>query len=95
MLTKRNTRIEMAERLRVKDYDEIDALLIMIGGFMDPDDPEGLARFCLVTDMSQLSDFSPNNEDYQFLEEKLGFPVGRRDYVVQVAAQMRKLKTIQ
>ena len=90
-------KIEVAPQYSVNDLEEeIDSLLRMIAVFMaDPGEEEAWVKFCFVSDMSQLCDFCPSPDDVKGLEEKLGFPVDRHDYLVAIATKMRKLKTVQ
>ena len=68
---------------------ENERLLLMIGEFMDPDDPQGWAEYCWVSDESQLGDFRPEPEDLAVLSEKLGFQVELQMYLYEICARMR------
>jgi hypothetical protein len=69
-------------------------LLVLIAETSAPDDPEGWAQCCCVSDESLVRDFysflGPSKEDMVVLSEKLGFPVEADMYMVEVCAMMRK-----
>ena len=83
--------VEFAPDKLVEQYaHEMYQLLLLIGEFMDPDDPKGWAEYCMVTDMSTLGDFTRDKKDVAGLSEKLGFTVERKMYLHEICALMRK-----
>ena len=79
----------------VDGYDrELDRLLIVIAETSEPDDPEGWAQECCVSDESLVRDFysflDPSKEDMDVLSGRLGFTVDPDMYMVEVCALMRK-----
>jgi hypothetical protein len=85
-------KITFADTFKVSDHaQEMNQLLLFIADFIVAEDKEEWADYCLVSDESQLRDFMPDAQRQKELEEKLGFPVSRRDYMVAIAAKRRQL----
>jgi hypothetical protein len=88
------TRFEIAPTEVADSYDrELYRLLVLIAETSEPEDPEGWAQSCCVSDESLVCDFysflDPSKEDMELLSEKLGFPVKADMYMVEVCAMMR------
>jgi hypothetical protein len=68
--------------------------LVLIAETSEPDDPEGWAQSCCVSDESLVRDFysflDPSKEDMEVLSERLGFTIDADMYMVEVCAMMRK-----
>jgi hypothetical protein len=89
------TRFEIAPTEVADSYErELYRLLVLIAETSEPDDPEGWAQLCCVSDESLVCDFysflEPSKEDMEVLSGKLGFTVEADMYMVDVCAMMRK-----
>ena len=84
-------KITFADTFKVSDHEqEMNQLLLFIADCIVAEDKQEWVDSCLVSDESQLRDFMPDARRQKELEEKLGFPVGMRDYMVAIAAKMRQ-----
>jgi hypothetical protein len=85
-------KITFADTFKVSEHEqEMSQLLLFIADFIVVEDKQKWADSCLVSDESQLRDFMPDAQRQKELEEKLGFPVSRRDYMAAIAAKLRQL----
>jgi hypothetical protein len=85
-------KITFADTFKVSEHEpEMNQLLLFIADLIVAEGKQEWADRCLVSDESQLRDFMPDAQRQKELEEKLGFPVSRRDYMAAIVAKMRQL----
>lgn len=79
-------KIEFADQTQVTNLKEqVDKVLWMIAGYMGWED----LSYVFVSDLSTLGDYSLEDHELAEFGRKLGFEVGHKDYIYEIALRLK------